>query len=129
MASVVKVVGAPVACRGGGGVGASTRQRRGAAVASARCAGVQVQASAASATWRGSSSDAGASLSLGDARLRRTGRRGERQLCSPARAVRGEADPESADDWISNWKAGNFPRAKGWKFGDTFEVGSRARGR
>jgi hypothetical protein len=42
--------------------------------------------------------------------------------------VRGEADPDSADDWISNWKAGNFPRAKGWKFGDTFQVGSRARG-
>jgi len=25
---------------------------------------------------------------------------------------------ENADDWIANWKAGNFPRARGWKFGD-----------
>ena len=30
---------------------------------------------------------------------------------------------ESADDWIANWKAGNFPRAKGWKFGDPSSEG------
>mmetsp|Transcript_33714 Transcript_33714/g.82720 ORF Transcript_33714/g.82720 Transcript_33714/m.82720 type:complete len:415 (+) Transcript_33714:221-1465(+) len=48
-------------------------------------------------------------------------------LCSPPRASQaggGDSDaedartPASADDWITNWKAGNFPRAKGWKFGD-----------
>ena len=31
---------------------------------------------------------------------------------------------ENADDWIANWKAGNFPRAKGWKFGDPSSEGS-----
>ena len=30
---------------------------------------------------------------------------------------------ENADDWIANWKAGNFPRAKGWKFGDPSSEG------
>ena len=29
-----------------------------------------------------------------------------------------------ADDWIANWKAGKFPRAKGWKFGDASEEGT-----
>merc|ERR1719440_1484909 len=31
---------------------------------------------------------------------------------------------ENADDWIANWKAGNFPRAKGWKFGDPSSEGA-----
>ena len=31
---------------------------------------------------------------------------------------------ENADDWIANWKAGNFPRAKGWKFGDASSEGT-----
>ena len=30
----------------------------------------------------------------------------------------------SAEDWIANWKAGNFPRAKGWKFGDPSDTGT-----
>jgi len=29
-----------------------------------------------------------------------------------------------ADDWIANWKAGKFPRARGWKFGDASEEGT-----
>ena len=46
------------------------------------------------------------------------------------RAAGGDGDApkdgnafESADDWIANWKAGNFPRAKGWKFGDPSSEG------
>ena len=31
---------------------------------------------------------------------------------------------DSADDWIANWKAGNFPRAKGWKYGDPSTAGT-----
>ena len=30
----------------------------------------------------------------------------------------------TADDWINNWKAGNFPRAKGWKYGDVSDAGT-----
>jgi|MDSW01.3.fsa_nt_gb pimeloyl-ACP methyl ester carboxylesterase len=48
---------------------------------------------------------------------------------APPRAGDGEKGAgdgnafESADDWIANWKAGNFPRAKGWKFGDPSSAG------
>ena len=47
----------------------------------------------------------------------------------PVRAADGDSTKdgnafESADDWIANWKAGNFPRAKGWKFGDPSSEGA-----
>lgn len=37
---------------------------------------------------------------------------------------KNQAEFDSADDWIANWKQGNFPRAKGWKFGDKSDAGT-----
>ena len=37
---------------------------------------------------------------------------------------KNQTEFDSADDWIANWKQGNFPRAKGWKFGDKSDAGT-----
>jgi len=105
--SLVRVTGAAPACRGV----STPRPTAATCAAVSRVANVQA---------RGLRRDANT--------LRRV------LLCSPPRASQagggdttsggGDSDaadaqtPASADDWITNWKAGNFPRAKGWKFGD-----------
>ena len=67
------------------------------------------------ATWTRASPDDAASAGSGDDPKR------EKKQDGSTAAGEGL---ENADDWIANWKAGNFPRAKGWKFGDPSSEGA-----
>jgi hypothetical protein len=66
-------------------------------------------------TWTRASPDDAASAGSGDDPKR------EKKQDGSTAAGEGL---ENADDWIANWKAGNFPRAKGWKFGDPSSEGA-----
>ena len=73
---------------------------------------------------------------LGSARVARLPRVRSAEPSSRRQGCRSDDKPEekkfkknqtefdSADDWIANWKQGNFPRAKGWKFGDKSDAGT-----